>query len=164
MARFGFRIMSGGVGPVSITNNYVAFSSSNDCDKDRKLFQWWNAMNYTTTLVLGYSMSAVDGGLHLPSRDTSGRALPTSWGGKRLRLEIAGSHYPLFSTRTEVKLALSRYDLHSREIVLYEDTFSMDVRGTNIGGINVEGDLDTVDLNSLNNSDVYHGIMHPFDW
>lgn len=109
-------------------------------------------------------MSAVDGSQHLPGQDTSGRNLPTIWAGKRLRIEIAGAHFPLVSTRTEVKITLSRYDHQSREIVEYEDNFSMNVRGTNVGGINVEGNLRAVDFNSWNNDDVYASIMHPFDW
>ncbi|HHL18310.1 MAG TPA: hypothetical protein ENJ33_01095 [Thiothrix sp.] len=164
MSRFGFRLLSGGVGPANITNSYIAFSPSNDCDETPRLFQWLNVFNYSSSLLLGYSMSAVDGGQFLPSTDTSGRHLPAIWVNKKLRLEVSGSHFPLVSTRTEVKLTLSNYDAHSREITVYEDTFNMDVRGTNVGGINVEGRLEAVNLDSWNNSDVYASIMHPFDW
>lgn len=164
MARFGFRTLSGGAGPLSYTNIYIAFTAENTCERGKKLYRFGNFFNYTTTVALGYSMSAVDGGVYLPSVDTSGRTLPTTWGGRRLRLEVAGSHLPAARIRTECKITLSRYDAARREITLYEDTISFAVNGTNVGGINVEGDLEVCPLSHWNNEDVYDGIMHPFDW
>jgi len=164
MAKFAFRLLSGGVGPANITNSYIAFTPSNNCDTQRRLYQWYNYFNYTSALGLGYSMSMVDGGQHLPNIDSSGRPLPTALNGKNLRIEVSGGHYPLYTTKTNVKLTLAGYDKYARKITLYEDTFNMKIRGTNIAGINVEGKLKEVDLGGLLNDGVYTGIMHPSSW
>ncbi|NYS26135.1 hypothetical protein HUK65_14165 [Rhodobacteraceae bacterium 2376] len=164
MARFGFRTLSGGMGPVSYSNIYVAFIPGGNCDDSRRLYRFGQAFGYATTVALGYSMSAVEGGFPLPAQDTARRSLPLNWAGKRLRLEVAGSHYPLYTTDTKVKFQLTEYDAARREHVLYEDTFMIPCRGTNVGGINVEGHLHQMDIGSWwrgGGERVYNSIMYP---